>query len=768
MSSLFTGVVNTLVDYRWGWAFLWGAVALAGVIWAHEVPVDRRVDRLLGPANPVVQSYQTLGRVFGAYDPIVVAYDAPALMNPGGEGIERIRRLEACLDRMPGIAETISLADLDELVQESLRQPITQPSFLSRQILEVLEGFTHSHDRKTVAVVCLVEKGADRTALIQQLRLWLQERQQEYPQASLVGEPVLIEEGTRMLERDGTRLNFNASLIMALVLLFSFRSLRWMLIAGLLVQGSLAITRLAIVLTHSQLSIVSTIFSAVITVIAVAAIMHWIVRFREALVECGDREAAVRLAMGRLLTPMVWACLTDAAGFAALMVAQVGPVRDFGWIMIMGSLSVLLGLLAVVPCLALIPLPRFFQWLDADPRPGWQEKIVDQQLVTSFAKIRTAPWRFGGVMIFLGLLASLGMQFTRFETDFIQNFKSNSPVVRDYRFFEEHLGGAGVWDILVPLEGPIDWDSIRKIRELEQRLETEVVVHSQRGSEPGITHTLSIADAVVAVIPVDLSSVPVVGDFVVRTGLQQIEQRMPSWLETMYGQDPESGQQYVRILVRSNQQQSAEQSEFVIEQVREICDSVFPAKQPGGEVQVTGWFVLLTRLVSSLMADQLLTFLVAATAIFIMMVLATQRLRLALVAMVPNLLPIGVVLGVLGWLGVPLNMGVALIAAVSIGLSIDNTIHYLAVFQAGVRRGLDRDQAILEAHHRAGVASVFSTLALTAGFATLCLSDFVPTVYFGGLVCASMLGGVIGNLLLLPLLIQWVTRRSFSNFDPTH
>jgi predicted RND superfamily exporter protein len=183
---------------------------------------------------------------------------------------------------------------------------------------------------------------------------------------------------------------------------------------------------------------------------------------------------------------------------------------------------------------------------------------------------------------------------------------------------------------------------------------------------------------------------------------------------------------------------------------------------------VTGWFVLLTRLVSSLMADQLLTFLVAATAIFIMMVLATQRLRLALVAMVPNLLPIGVVLGVLGWLGVPLNMGVALIAAVSIGLSIDNTIHYLAVFQAGVRRGLDRDQAILEAHHRAGVASVFSTLALTAGFATLCLSDFVPTVYFGGLVCASMLGGVIGNLLLLPLLIQWVTRRSFSNFDPTH
>ena len=121
MSSLFTGVVNVLIDYRWVWAFLWGAVALVGAIWAHDLPVDRRVDRLLSPTNPAIQSYQTLGRVFGAYDPIVVAYDDPALMNPGGAGIERIRRLEAFLDELPGIVETISLADMDALAQETLR-----------------------------------------------------------------------------------------------------------------------------------------------------------------------------------------------------------------------------------------------------------------------------------------------------------------------------------------------------------------------------------------------------------------------------------------------------------------------------------------------------------------------------------------------------------------------------------------------------------------------------------------------------------------------
>ena len=148
--------------------------------------------------------------------------------------------------------------------------------------------------------------------------------------------------------------------------------------------------------------------------------------------------------------------------------------------------------------------------------------------------------------------------------------------------------------------------------------------------------------------------------------------------------------------------------------------------------------------------------------IFFMMWIATGKMRLAMGAMVPNLLPIGVVLGMLGWLGVPGNMGVVLIAAVSIGLSIDNTIHYLFIFQACLRAGLEKNGAILGAQQRAGLASVFSTLALTAGFASLCLSDFVPTAYFGGLVCASMLGGMIGNLLLLPILLHWVVRTDTS------
>lgn len=762
MSSLSAGVVNTLVKFRWGWAALWCTLAVTGFIGASRIPTNRQVDRLLGPDNPVIQSYQTLGQVFGPYDPVVVAYDDPGMLSPDGQGIERIRRLESYLDTLPGVVETISLADLDELTRETLRQPITKPSFLSDKIVEVLTGFTHSGDLETVAVVCLVEKHGDRQALLSNVRQWLDTNAFEYPDAALVGEPVLVEEGARMLARDGRRLNLNVSLILALVLLASFRSWRWMLIAGLLVQGSLAITRLMIFVAGLELSLVSTIFGSVITVIAVAAVMHWIVRFREALAETEDRDAAVRQAMRSLLKPMVWACLTDAMGFAALIVAQVGPVQEFGWIMILGSLSVLFGLLAIVPCLTLLSFPANLRWLDAGPQPLWQEQLVDRQLSALLTRIRSAPAVWGTALIFMCLWASAGIGYTRFETDFIRNFKPSSRVVRDYRFFEQNLGGAGVWDVLINLDRPIDWEAVTQIRELEARLVSDVTVETERGPMPGITHTLSIADALVAVIPIDLSAVPVVGDFVVRTGMQQVETRMPSWLETMYWVDPEKRRSCVRILVRSNQQQSAEQSELVIAQVQELCQELFPGTGPEDGPKVTGWFVLLTRLVSSLMQDQFKTFGVAFGAIFFMMWIATGKMRLAMVAMVPNLLPIGVVLGMLGWLGVPVNMGVVLIAAVSIGLSIDNTIHYLFIFQAGLRAGLGKNGAILGAQQRAGLASVFSTLALTAGFASLCLSDFVPTAYFGGLVCASMLGGMIGNLLLLPILLHWVVRTDTS------
>jgi predicted RND superfamily exporter protein len=127
---------------------------------------------------------------------------------------------------------------------------------------------------------------------------------------------------------------------------------------------------------------------------------------------------------------------------------------------------------------------------------------------------------------------------------------------------------------------------------------------------------------------------------------------------------------------------------------------------------------------------------------------------LAAIALVPNALPILVVMGAMGWLGLKINMGAAMIAAVSLGLSVDSSIHYLTSFQRARRAGKSVHDSLTEVQQTVGRAVVFSTLALIVGFAVLTTSDFVPTIYFGTLVSLAMLGGLAGNLVILPVLLK--------------
>ena len=193
----------------------------------------------------------------------------------------------------------------------------------------------------------------------------------------------------------------------------------------------------------------------------------------------------------------------------------------------------------------------------------------------------------------------------------------------------------------------------------------------------------------------------------------------------------------------------------LIEDVRRLALKYFPGDPSGGaRPEVTGIFVLLARLVDSVLADQLKTILVASAAIALVMLIAFRSFVLAIAALITNLIPIAIVLGLLGWLGIKMNMGAAMIAAVSLGLSIDSSIHYIWSFRLSLSRGSDVSGAILFAQQRVGRAALMSTMALVVGFSSLAVSQFIPTVYFGVLVCLSMLGGLLGNLVVLPILLN--------------
>ncbi|MEZ6108054.1 MAG: MMPL family transporter [Pirellulaceae bacterium] len=573
------------------------------------------------------------------------------------------------------------------------------------------------------------------------------------PTGAVVGEPVLVDQGSSCLSETELGSVSAPSLLLALVLLVTFRSWRWVLISGIVVQCSLAIVKLFLALTGAQLTMVSAMFGSVVTVIAVAAIMHWIVRFREQQQLDDDRERAFRKTLEQILAPTFWACATDAAGFAALMVASVEPVQDFGVLMIVGTACVFGSLIFSSPRLVLLPLPGRLAWLDSVPHQSVGSTWLDRRLESLLDSVRAAPRRWALCVLLVVGGMTLGLTRVTVESDFTKNFRASSQIAREYRFVEERLGepafgkSSSRWMGHSIGNASIAYESSRT--DCERRWSPS----KTGGSEPGLVQVFSIADGLVGILPFDLEKLPVGKDLVVSQGMQQFEARMPGLLANVVARDEQHGLTYVRVLLRSKQQMSAEDQEAIIEQVKQVCRDE-SARWPGAETPlVTGWYVLLARIVDHLLADQVLTLAVATVGIFVLVWWATGSLVQALLALVPNLLPIGAVLGTLGWLGVPINMGVALIAAVSVGLSIDSTIHYLDVVKRRRKLGMSEGEALSAAQHRAGSASIFSTIALTAGFATMVGSEFLPTVYFGLLVCAAMLGGLIGNLLVLPLLL---------------
>jgi len=766
------------------WPLLVVGIVLAVVTFgpARRLDFDRSIENMFAPDDPLLPPYGKLKRVFGGNEIVMVAYRDEGLLASDGSGIQRLATLSDELKRATGVKDCLSLAEIEQFVRLRLRGNIAAPDDpVARGMRDLFEGYTHGADGNTAAVVCILvperEAAADRRGAIAGIRAAADAFGREHDTAVMVaGEPVMVTDGFRYVEDDGRRLGIWSTVLLGLTIVACFRSLRWMLIPIAVVQLSLLATRATLVWSGRPLSMVSSMLTAIVTVVGVATVVHVIVRYQEGrLQKLATREALLR-AMAIVAAPVFWACATDAVGFGSLLLAHVGPVRDFGLMMAVGSLLVPLCAALLLPGMASAPQPRFLARVDLaeNPQPGGE---LERALSGLMNWVHRRPITTLVATVALAAIAIAGTMRVEVESNFTRNFRRGSPVVRSYDFIEANLGGAGVWDVIVPAPPPdkLDWKYLESVLVLEDRLRSEVQSGNDAGEggdasdgrdvdPPALTKVVSLADAVETGAQIDRNSlyVPLVRNFVVRTVVNEMYDKMPAFTESMYGEDPdEPGRYYLRIMLRAREQQASADKQQIIEQVRTICREEFPgdANTNTPPAEVTGYFVLLAQLIHSIVRDQWITFAAAAAGIGVMLLIAFRSPLLAAIALVPNVLPILMVLGLVGWVpGMKLNMGAAMIAAVSMGLSVDSSIHYVTALRRARAEGLSTIDALARVQPTVGRAMVLSTLALIVGFSVLCASDFVPTIYFGLLVSLAMLGGLLGNLVVLPLLIKLTSR----------
>lgn len=724
-------LVARIVRYHWLLFPLALILTLAAWPISERLTFDQSIESLYADDDPHLNDYLFSKSLFGGDEFAIVAYRDEDLFAPGTNDLtpgaeERIRTFVEQLNKIPGV--------LPESTQD-LRQALKFP-YKRDQVREQMVGMLLGSDQQTTAIVLRLvserqaqERGIKRAETIAQIRALAAAHQ---PRAYVVGEPVQIHDMYRYVEQDG-RLLFRVSLVLlGIVIFIFFRSLRWMLLPLIVVVSTIVWTNALLVLSGIRLSMVSSMLNSLVTVIAVAIVTHMTVHYRERRQAMGRTEALHKTFVD-ILPAVFWDCATTAGGFAALLSSQISPVQSFGTMMTLGTILVLASLVMIVPGGILIGRQM------AIPAEAPAEHRLLRYLSAVTDSVERRPLLVGGIMIALVAFAAIGFLFLRVETDFSRNFRRSSDIVQSLDFFEENLGGAGTWEVNFPAPKELTEEFLDRVRALAERLRK---VAAADGTS--LTKAVAITDG--------LDLVPTV-PFVLNTldkRLAMLDRLQSEFRSSLY--NAEEGR--MRIVLRAKERQPADSKLELISLVEQVANEEFPG------AQTTGLFVLLANIIVSLMRDQWVNFAIASIGIACIMSLAFRSIRIGLISIIPNAMPIVVIIGTMGWLGIPINIATAMIASVAMGLTVDSSIHYLAGYERVRKDGLPFYKALHNTQQEVGIALVFANIALVVGFSVLTLSQFIPLVYFGVLVSAAMLGGLIGNLVMLPLLLRLSTHKS--------
>ena len=783
-----------MIRHRW---FCFGAALLVLAVLlpaSQRLHFDRSLEKMFPAQDPERLTFERVERRFGVSQFMVFAYRDPNLWESDGSGLERNLQWREKIESIDGVRYALDLSRIDQMlsmlkgptsffgpttsaakskVNGATRPLLDERNAMAMEYRRMFAGQTHAKDTDLVAIGVLLdqEKQQDpgNNAVLESLR----SLSNSAPGGLLVGHLAMVDEGFREIERDGNRLALFSTLCLSLLMLVGFRSLRWALIVVLVVQWSLIVTRGLLVILGWELTMVSSMLSSIVMVVGVATTLHWMVGYqseyqaRDMLVGSQRATESLEASLKKLWWPMFWAVVTDAIGFGSLALSRVGPIQDYGCMMALACAVVLIGIFCLVPTLALIPISGFALGRLPGEKylQGLLQRALDWATQRSVGVIAIAA-----MILAISLIGSMRLQV---ETDFLKNFQANSPIALAYRTVETELGGAGVWDVAIRAPKPITEEYLQQVLDMEEELlAIEVPSKNTNGETLRLTSALSLADTdrVGKTSPL-LRLVPIEARWL---GMRQA---MGSFFDTLLSESSADATdlkhandqanafefdegRWLRVMLRSKERSDSEQKTELIAQVREVVErysKLFSAEIPGSDPsqsgEVTGYYVLLTRLVEHAVSDQWLAFAIATIGIGVALSVALGSMRFALIGLIPVVIPSFLVLGAMGWLGVRMNLGAAMIAAVSMGLGVDSSLHTLHRYRSERSMGGSVKEALQASQGQTGMAVMMSTIALVIGFGSMAFSAFLPTVAFGTLAAWTMLGGLVGNLVLLPALV---------------
>lgn len=569
-------------------------------------------------------------------------------------------------------------------------------------------------------------------------------------------------------------------LFMVLILAFIFRKLRYVVIPMITCLTAVLMMLGYVSWLDWRLTVISSNFVALLLIISLAIIIHLIVRYREYAAEQPEwsQQQLVIATVKFMARPCLYTALTTIVAFASLVISDISPVIDFGWMMTIGLvLALILAFLIMPACLMLLSPEKFATKGSGKEKKSKPLTLFFSSFVENHGKLVLC---LSGVM---AILAAIGIAKLEVENRFIDYFHESTEIYQGLSVIDNNLGGTTSLDIVITSPISID-DSNSETFEGEddpfaedESYGDDSFADDPFADESGEAETTSAPTSYwltvaglkrVEKIHDYLESLPEVGKVQslatlykvgkdLNGGLNDFELAIltrslsPEVKDVLISPFVPAEADNTRVSLRIRDTYPGLQRKELVERIREHLFTVL--EYTPEQVKTTGLLVLYNNMLQSLFTSQIVTLGAVFLGILFMFIILFRSFTLAIVAIVPNILAALSILGTMGLAGFPLDMMTITIAAITVGIGVDDTIHYIHRFKEELVFDGDYIAAMHRSHASIGQAMYYTTLIIVFGFSIMILSEFIPTIYFGLLTGLAMFYALMGALLLLPKLI---------------
>ncbi len=572
----------------------------------------------------------------------------------------------------------------------------------------------------------------------------------------LGGIPMIADDMMSYIKSDIVVFGIGVFIFIVLTLWLIFKNLKWVAMPLLGCATSVVIMIGLLGLIGWKVTVISSNFIALMLILNMAMNIHVTVRYLQLKKEYPNltKKEAVLEASTKMMLPILYTVLTTICAFLSLIFSGIKPIIDFGWMMTLGLIISLFVTFLLLPCL----LHIFSSENEIEVKDTERSKIT--KYLGYFAK-KSKVILFGITSCII-IASVIGIFKLEVENSFINYFDRETEIYKGMKKIDDELGGTTPLNIIIKFPAKqnkkkdddefSEWDEDIESQEdkakywfTRDKMDKILKVHDYLDSLPEIGKVLSFG------------SILRVAEDLNKKELQSLE------IAVLYSKIPEEIKKEIilpyisvdddeaRIAVRIRDSLQDLRRDDLIKKIdKEINTKLGLNKE---EYKLAGVLILFNNLLQSLFKSQILTLGIVMIGIFLMFFVLFRNVILSLIGVVPNFIAAFFILGIIGLLEIPLDMMTITIAAITIGIAVDNSIHYIYRFKEEFKKINNYNKTLDRCHSTVGIAILNTSITIVFGFSILVLSNFIPTIYFGIFTGIAMLLAMISVLTLLPKLL---------------